>query len=275
MLAGALALGAFPTSRLQDGAATTARLLPNERGGYRYVPGIAFFSFGALAAEGFEIVRATFRRPRPFPEGFPDVEAYLRAEGRPIHALCGFEFRSGRQATMPEFIAFNTAYVETLRKAGVLVDGQMPVTRTSVALPGTQPSHRIHAFTYTVPVRRPSGPAPTFVLTGIPDVRNLGPAAETIAKGDVSAEGLRQKTVFILDTIEALLKTMAVSWRTVTNVQLYTIHDIHPLLASLVLPRIGDAARLGIQWHLTQLPVVGGDVEIDVRSIRMELMLDG
>jgi hypothetical protein len=176
---------------------------------------------------------------------------------------------------MPEFIAFSTAYVETLRRADLLVAGQTPITRTNVVLPGTEVSHRIHAFTYTVPVIRPSGRAPTFMLAGIPDVSNLGPGAERVAKDDFSTEGLRQKTVFILDTIEALLKTMGVGWREVTGVQLYTVRDMHPLLASVLLPRIGDAARLGIQWHLTQLPVVGGDVEIDVRSIRMELTLDG
>ena len=276
MLMGAVALGWRRSALLQDRPATPARLLPNERGGYRYVPGNAFLSLGALAAEGFEIVRATFRRPRPFPEGFADVESHLRGEGRPIHALCGIELRSGRQATLPEFQAFGRAYVETLRKADLLVAGQTPTTRTNVVLPETELGHRIHAFTYTVPVRPPSGRAPTFMLAGIPDVRNLGRDSErvAVAEGNFSIEGLHQKTVFILDTIESLLKTMGVSWRDVTGVQLYTVRDMHPLLAGVLLPRIGDAARLGLQWHIAQLPVIGGEVEIGVRSIRMELALD-
>ena len=274
MLMGAVALGWLRSAPLQDRPATPARLLPNERGGYRYVPGNAFLSFGALAAEGFEIVRATFRRPRPFPEGFADVESHLRAESRPIHALCGIELRSGRQATLPEFQAFGRAYVETLRKADLLVAGQPPTTRTNVVLPETELGHRVHAFTYTVPVLRASGRAPTFMLAGIPDIRNLSRGGERVVVGDSSTEGLRQKTVFILDTIESLLKTMGVSWRDVTGVQLYTVRDMHPLLANVLLPRIGDAARLGIQWHFAQLPVIGGDVEISVRSIRMELTLD-
>ena len=165
---------------------------------------------------------------------------------------------------------------ETLRKADLLVAGQPPITRTNVVLPGTERSHRIHAFTYTVPVLRASGRAPSFMLAGIPDVRNLGRGAErvVVAEGDFSTEGLRQKTVFILDTIDSLLETMGVSWRDVTGVQLYTVRDMYPLLAGVLLPRIGDAARLGIQWHLAQLPVIGGEVEISVRSIRMELTLD-
>jgi hypothetical protein len=55
---------------------------------------------------------------------------------------------------------------------------------------------------------------------------------------------------------------------------LYTVRDLHPLLESLVLPKIGDAAQRGIQWHHVLLPVVGGDIEIDVRSVQAELTID-
>jgi hypothetical protein len=36
-----------------------------------------------------------------------------------VQALCGFEFRNGRQATVPEFMAFNHSYIDRLRRAGV------------------------------------------------------------------------------------------------------------------------------------------------------------
>ena len=112
-------------------------------------------------------------------------------------------------------------------------------------------------------------------MAGIPEVRLLDPNPEIVAKDDVSLSGLRQKTIFILETIEGLLKAMAVGWRDVTGIQLYTVRDLHPLIDSVVLPRIGEAAMRGIQWHYVLLPVVGGDVEIDVRSVRAELIIDG
>jgi hypothetical protein len=230
---------------------------------------------GAIAASGFEIVRATFRRPPAFPEGLGAVESHLRAAGRPMHALCGFELRNGRQATMPEFMAFNDGYIDRLRRAGVLMNEQMPLTRSNLVLAGTDASHRIHAFSYTVATPPASSRAPTFVVAGIPEVRLLDPNPEIVAKDDVSLNGLRQKTIFILETIESLLTTLGVGWSDVTGMQLYTVRDVHPLIEGVVLPRIGEAAIRGMHWHYVLLPVVGGDVEIDVRSVRTELTIDG
>jgi hypothetical protein len=142
-------------------------------------------------------------------------------------------------------------------------------------LTGTDASHRIHAFSYTVPASSPSKRLTTFVVAGIPEVRFLDPNPEIVAKDDLSLNGLRQKTIFILETIEGLLTTLGAGWSDVTGIQLYTVRDLHPLIESVVLPRIGEAAMRGIQWHYVLLPVVGGDVEIDVRSVRADLMIDG
>ena len=93
------------------------------------------------------MVRAIFRRPPPFPEGLAAVDRHLRAAGRPIQALCGFEFRNGRQATMQEFMAFNQIYIERMRKADVLVKEQMPLTRSNlycrIQTPRTESTHSL------------------------------------------------------------------------------------------------------------------------------------
>ena len=250
-------------------------LVANERGGYLFVPGQPFFSMGAVAASGFEINRAIFRQPPVFPEGLAAVERHLGAAGRPLQALCGLELRNGRQANMREFMSFNERYIESLRKAGMLATDQMPLTRSNLVVTGTEAVHRIHALTYTVRASSPSSRPPTFVIAGIPEVRFLGPKSEIVARDDVSLNGLRQKTAFVLETIAGLLTTMGVGWRDVTGIQLYTVRDLHPLLESVVLPRIGEAAQRGIQWHYVLLPLEGGDVEIDVRSVRAELTIDG
>jgi len=249
-------------------------LVANERGGYLFLPGQPFFSLGVIAASGFEINRAIFRQPPLFPEGLSAVERHLRAAGRPLQALCGLELRNGRQANMQEFMTFNERYIDTLRKAGMLVTDQMPVARSNLVVTGAEAVHRIHAFTYTVPASSPSSRSPTFVIAGIPEVR-FGPKSEIVAREDVSLNGLRQKTAFVLETIAGLLTTMGAGWRDVTGIQLYTVRDLHPLVESVVLPRIGDAALRGIQWHYVLLPLEGGDVEIDVRSVRAEFTIDG
>jgi len=277
LLAGAFALSGLRLVSSQGGSRDNApgKLVANERGGYLFVPGTPFFSFGAVAARGFEIVRATFRHPPLFPQGLDAVERHLRSAGRPIQALCGFELRNGRQATIREFMAFNDSYIDRLRRADVLVNGQMPLTRSNLVLTGTDASHRIHAFSYTAPASSPASRPSTFVVAGIPEVRFVDPSPEIVAKDDISLDGLRKKTIFILETIEHLLSTMGARWTDVTGIQLYTVRDLHPLIESVVLPRIGAAATRGIQWHYVLLPVEGGDVEIDVRSVHAELIIDG
>jgi hypothetical protein len=276
LLAGAFVLGGglrVPSSQSRAAAQAPGRLVANQRGGYLFVPGTPFFSLGAVAANGFEVVRATFRRPPAFPDGLDRVEQHLRAVGRTMQAVCGFELRNGRQATVPEFMAFNDSYIDRLRRAGMVLNGQMPLVRSNLVITGTDASHRIHAFSYTVPASSPSS-LRTFVVAGIPEVRLLDPNPEIVARDDVSVNGLRQKTLFILETIETLLTSLSAGWSDVTGLQLYTVRDLHPLIESALLPRIGVAAWQGIQWHFVQLPVFGGDVEIDVRSVRSELFID-
>ena len=65
------------------------------------------------------------------------------------------------------------------------------------------------------------------------------------------------------------MRTLGVEWADVTGVQFYTVHDVHPLLADLILPRLGVAARLGVEWHHAWPP--GVQVEIGVRGVRQEI----
>lgn len=282
---GAVLAGAalrIPSSRAHI---TLDDLVQNPRGGYRFLPGVPFLSFGVVADNGFEIARTTFRQARPFPAGLGDIAALLQIAGRPIHALCGLELRSPRPLSQAEFNSFNQAYVSQLRRAGLLVDGQVPITRTNVAFTGTksdEPELSIHAFSYATPTaRREREPAPSFVLAGMPEIRNLQRAAsgepvdivaryDTTPAGLPTASALRLKTEFILRAVDETMRTCGVQWTDVTGVQLYTVHDVQPLVASLILPRIGAAARLGIEWHHTYPP--GIQVEIGVRGVSREVI---
>jgi hypothetical protein len=206
-----------------------------------------------------------------------------------MQALCGLELRSPRPLVSSEFQAFNQAYVARLKKAGVLMGNQVPVTRTNVAYAHTgassgEPEFSIHAFSYTMPTaRRKRTEAPTFVTAGIPEIRNLqaagwkGEVPDIVARTDTTSTGLptpaalRQKTEFILTALDGVMHALGVGWTEVTCVQLYTVHDVQPLVADLILPRLGDAARLGIEWHHTHPPFV--QVEVGARGTRLELTI--
>ena len=227
-----------------------SKLVPNPLGGYLFLPGLPFLSFAVLAAEGFEIVRATFRRPPAFSEAFAAIEGHLRSSGRPLHALCGLELRSGRQATPQEFAAFNGPYTECLREVGLLVGDRVPMTRTNVAVPGGEGTHQLFAFSYTVPVPRPaSQQSPTFVLAAVPEVRNIGSQPEVVAAGDTSIEGLRQKSVFVLEALESSLEALGVVWSDVTGVQLYTLSDLHRLCTKSPVRNLTHRSMRSIRSH--------------------------
>lgn len=270
---------------------TVQELVVNERGGYRFLPGVPFLSFGVVAADGFEIVRTTFRQPRPFAAGMADIERALKASGLPLHALCGLELRSARPLSREEFGEFNQAYIRHLKAAGLVIGDDIPVTRTNVAFSASErltdgmsgaPDVTIHAWSHSRPATRGvHAIAPTFVLAGIPEIRNLRAAGlgrerpDIVAMGDTTSDGfptlaaLRQKTEFILTALDQTMRTLGVEWADVTGVQLYTVHNAHPLLADLILPRLGVAARLGVEWHHAGPP--GVQVEIGVRGMRQEI----
>ena len=270
---------------------TIQELVVNEQGGYRFLPGVPFLSFGVVAADGFEIVRTTFRQPRPFAAGMADIERLLEGSGRSLHALCGLELRSARPLSRSELDELNQAYIGHLKAAGLLVGDDVPVTRTNVAFSASErptngmsgaPEVTIHAWSHSRPVARGvRATAPTFVLAGIPEIRNLRAAGlgrerpDIVALGDTTSDGfptfaaLRQKTEFILTALDQTMRTLGVEWADVTGVQLYTVHNAHPLLADLILPRLGVAARLGVEWHHAGPP--GVQVEIGVRGIRQEI----
>lgn len=270
---------------------TVQELVVNERGGYRFLPGVPFLSFGVVAADGFEIVRTTFRQPRPFAAGMADIERALKASGLPLHALCGLELRSARPLSRQEFGEFNQAYIRHLKAAGLVIGDDIPVTRTNVAFSASErltdgmsgaPDVTIHAWSHSRPATRGvRATAPTFVLAGIPEIRNLRAAGlgrerpDIVAVGDTTSDGfptlaaLRQKTEFILTALDQTMRTLGVEWADVTGVQLYTVHNAHPLLADLILPRLGVAARLGVEWHHAGPP--GVHVEIGVRGMRQEI----
>jgi hypothetical protein len=249
-------------------------LTDNPKGNFRFIRGIAPFSFGVVASPGYEIVHVTFRPLPPLQRGFTLIERHLQSLQRPLQALCGMELRISSQLSPQAFDEFNQPYIEKLASWNVLVDGLNPMARSNLALavdPVPEPS--AYGFSYTVPATREGT---TFLLAGTPEIRARSETErDIVARGDVSPVGLQQKAAYVLEALTARLRDLQVTWTEVTTVEVYTVHDLYPLLATTLLPALQGAGRHGIRWHYARPPVVEVEYEMDVRGVHQELILPG
>ncbi len=249
-----------------------SRVITFGAGGYRYVEGVFQYSAGVAAEPGFEIRRARFRRLVPLADGFRAIAAHLADVARPPAALCACELRSPAPFTDEGFVTFNRAYVEPLERWGIYRDGRNPVARSNVCPeidPPATPS--VYAFSYTVPAR--PGAGPTFHIAGSGEVQEGGDSYRDriVRPGDTSADGLREKARYVLGEMERRMTALGFGWPQVSGTQLYTVHDVHPILAEEMVRR--GAAAHGLTWHFARPPVVGLDFEMDVRGVTRELVL--
>jgi hypothetical protein len=209
-----------------------------------------------------------FARLVPLREGFARVAGLLRAAGRPLTSFCACELRSPAPFSEAGFAAFNRDYAGVLREWGLLESGANPVARSNVCPeidPPAEPS--FYAFCHTVPDAAADA---SFVVAGSGEVTE-GRATyheSIVAPGDTSVEGMRDKARFVLGEMERRMGLVGGGWAGVTDVQVYTVFDIHPLLADEVVRR--GAAAHGVTWHFARPPIVGLDFEVDCRAVATE-----
>ena len=250
-------------------------IVDSPKGNFKFIKGIGPFSSGSVAHPGYEIVHATFNPLPPLPKGFELIERHLQSLKRPVQALCGMELRIPKPLSSQAFNEFNQPYIKKLESWALPVDGLNPVARTNVAIavnPVSEPS--VYGFSYTVPSQHKGA---TFVTAGAAEVRRSGEGAgyEIISHGDVSTAGMRQKAEYVLQILDARLQEMKVAWADVTTVEIYTVHNIYPLMETTVLPALKSANHHGIRWHYARPPVVEAECEMDARGVHQELVLPG
>lgn len=240
-------------------------------GGFAFLKGGFPYSQGVKALDGFAIERVRFARQVPVAAGFAAIEAHLKALGRPRTAFCACELRSPEPFSPAGFKGFNEGYVDVLKDWGLFRDGVNPVSRSNVAPEVDPPAEPgFHAFCYTVPA---TGAAPTFVISGSGEWPEGGKFPEDIvARGDVSAVGMKAKARFVLDRMDDRLQGIGASWSEASAVQVYTVHDIHPLLEDTILPRTGNGA--GLSWHYCHPPIRELEYEMDLRCVQSEKLLN-
>jgi hypothetical protein len=242
-------------------------LIPFQDGGYAFLKGVFPYSQGVRALPGYAIERLRFRQPLPIAEGFRAIEAHLEARGRPRTALCAAELRSPRPFSFGGFGAFNAGYVDVLRTWRLYRDDLNPVARSNVA-PEIEPPAEpcFYAFCYTVPA---TAPADSFVVAGSGEWPEGGRFPEDIvARGDLSAAGLRSKARWVCDMMQARLAGLEADWRAASATQVYTVHDLHPLLGDEIIARAGNGP--GLTWHYCRPPIEGLEYEMDLRRVSVE-----
>ena len=239
---------------------------------YRYIPGVAQYSAGVQAVQGYEIVRVRFSDTPSVSDAFARVEDYLRGEALEPSAVCAFELRSPGQFTEETFREFNSKYIGTLERWGILADGQNPVARSNV-IPVhstiTEPS--VHAFSYVAPRADAAG---SFIIAGSAEVpEGLGNYHDHIvALDDATPEGLSKKATWVLGEMERRLAAFGAAWSDVTAAQVYTIRSYNDAHASL-----SEAVRTvaDIAWQYCNPPVQGLEFEMDCRRVNVERVIGG
>ena len=247
-------------------------LIANVQGNYSFLKGIAPYSAGAMAAPGYQIVRARFRKPVALRAGFDAVDQHLKAAGRPRQALCGMELRSPRPFTFQGFADFNAGYVDVLKSWKILQDGLNPVARTNVA-PEVDPPREplLYGFSYTIASKEAGR---TFVVAGAGELPegSLDPH-DVVRRGETVPAAIAEKCRYVMGLMTGRLHGLGAEWGEVTSTDVFTVHPIHALLEREILKPMGSAARHGIVWHYARPPIISIEYEMDLHGARTEVVL--
>ncbi|SDB53992.1 2-amino-5-chloromuconate deaminase CnbZ [Belnapia rosea] len=239
--------------------------------GYRFIPAVFQYSGGVAALPGWRLERVRFADPVPLAAGFARIADYLKGRGLPLTAFCACELRSPAPFTDAGFRSFNKAYAGVLGEWGVLTQGHNPVARSNVCPAISPPAEPgFHAFTFALP---DAEAGPSFVVAGSGEsLEGKATYAEsTVAYRDLSPAGIRAKAEYVLGEMERRMAALDATWQVTTGVQVYTVHDIHPLLGDELVRR--GAARHGVTWQHCRPPVVDLEYEMDCRGLPLERVL--
>lgn len=256
-------------------------------GEYSFAAGIAPYSAGVVAMDGFDIVHVTLRAPLPYQAGFKRIETYLAERNRPRHALCAVELRLPAPLSFAGFAEFNAEYGQRLADWNLLVDGRNPVARTNVAPAFDAPGEPVlHGFSYTTPRATPltgllsepgslaSGP-PSFIVAGAGDLRDQAAldSDHVVRPCETSPEAMHEKATCVLDVMEARMAALGVGWSEVTTVNIYTKEELGTVWTETICPRLGPAVSRGLHWTLSAPPIIALAFEMDLRGVRHEVWL--
>ncbi len=245
----------------------TAQVREFSRGSYYFIPGVSQYSAGVGTAASYAIRRVRFSRPVPLVEGFQRISHLLAAAGRPTTALCACELRIGEPFTEATFKAFNDTYTTILRDWGLLGEHGNPVSRSCVCPEFDRPAEpSFYAFSFTVPADGPKN----FIISGSGEVpEGKGNYRDHIIRlGDVSQGAMAEKATWVVDEMERRMFAFGADWQQTTNVQIYTVQDLRPIVTDVLTPRA--VCGVGVTWHFARPPIVDLEYEMDCRRVHSD-----
>ena len=98
-----------------------------------------------------------------------------------------------------------------------------------------------------------------------------GPGTTTL-HSKTSPDAIAEKARFVLGVMERRMDDLGATWASTTAVQVYTVHDLYPFLASDIVAR--GAARHGLTWQFCRPPVIGLEYEMDCRAVATERVIE-
>jgi len=212
-------------------------------------------------------MRVQLRPWLPLELAYAFIEEYLKNVGRPVQAFCGIEMRVPAPLTFDQWSTFNVPYLEQLRKWGLMHGALSGVCRSNIALALHPPATTsVCAFSYTAPS---SAPGATFCLSGTADI---GPDG-IIAEGDTSPPAMQKRARYTIDVIGSSLEKLGFSWQDTTQIAIFHVHDIPNLWGPSLLGVAGETLRRGVLVHRARPPIAGGEVELEARGLRQELVV--
>lgn len=246
-------------------------LIDHPSGRYRFLKGIAPYSCGVVAQDGFQIVHVTLRDAPPWREGFDRIDAHLQMSGLGREALCGVELRSPKPFTMQGFIDFNGDYCERLEAWGLYVDGVNPIARTNVAPLHAPPAAPVvRGFSYTEPAE--SGNEATLVIAGAGELIDGALQEDKIIRLRETDRGaIAEKADFVIQVMAERLQGLGADWERINTVNVYTAHPIDPLVDRLA--AMPPVEKYGFVHHVVRPPVVDVEYEMDMRGPGREVVL--
>ena len=249
-------------------------LVDNPQGNYRFLTGIAPYSCGVVAMEGFEIVRVRLRQPISIDEQpLERISRFLEKEGCHMKALCAMELRIPEPLTFEGFKQFNEHYQGSLRDWGLILDDMNPIARTNIApAEFSIQGPCVYAFSFTTPVRD-GFQGPSFVVAGAGDLSDQTDLSVSaiVRPNEKSTEALKEKVEVVMTVMQERLFGLEAGWEHVSSMSIYTVIPLHTVILDAVLKPSGPAALMGTNWYYSTPPIQGLDYEMDMRGIRKEL----
>ncbi len=244
---------------------------------YCFLEGIAPYSCGAIADDGYEIIHAKLEKPLPWDRGMEGIARYLSNQRLAVSALCGVELRCPSPYTMDGFIGFNRAYGDVLSKMGLLLDGVNPIARTNVAPVANAPqSPQMVGFSYVAPVERQDRELQfrSFIVAGAGELVDGKLESDgIICRGQTDSTALKTKAAFVAKVMQERVVGLGASMECISRINLYTAHLLGPEVWERIMERLPIAGSLGCHWYYTRPPVREIEFEMDLRGVANEQLV--